>query len=53
MSTTSRVAFNTAIQFAGRIINTVISLFTIAALTRYLGVALFGQYTTIFAYVLT
>ncbi|MBI4030013.1 flippase [Candidatus Berkelbacteria bacterium] len=53
MSTTSRVAFNTAVLMAGRVLNTIISVFTIAALTRYLGVAIFGQYTTIFAYVLT
>ncbi|MBM2821196.1 MAG: polysaccharide biosynthesis protein [Candidatus Berkelbacteria bacterium] len=50
MSNTRRIAFNTIIQVIGKVITTVISLFLVAALTRYLGVSGYGQYTTIFAY---
>ena len=50
MSLTRGVAYNTTIQIVGKVITTIISLFIVAALTRYLGVAGFGQYTTIFAY---
>jgi len=51
MSFTRRVAYNTVIQIIGKIITTIISLFLVAALTRYLGVAGYGQYTTIFAFI--
>lgn len=51
MSYTRRVAFNTIIQIVGKVITTVISLFLVAALTRYLGVSGYGQYTTIFAFI--
>lgn len=51
MSLTRKVAFNTAVQFIGKIITTLLSLVLIAALTRYFGVTGFGQYTTIFAYI--
>jgi len=50
MSLTKKVAFNTIIQIIAKVITTITSLFLIAALTRYLGVSGFGQYTTIFAY---
>ena len=50
MSLTRKVAYNTIIQVAGKVVTTLISLFLVAALTRYLGVAGYGQYTTIFAY---
>lgn len=50
MSNTRRVAYNTIIQIVGKIITTVISLILVAALTRYLGVSGYGQYTTIFAF---
>jgi len=50
MSLTRKVAYNTIIQIVGKVITTVISLFLVAALTRYLGVAGYGEYTTIFAY---
>lgn len=50
MSLTRKVAFNTIVQMAGKAVTTVISLFLVIALTRYLGVAGYGQYTTIFAY---
>lgn len=51
MSLTRKVAYNTIIQVIGKVITTLISLVLVAALTRYLGVAGYGQYTTIFAYV--
>lgn len=50
MSLTRKVAYNTVIQIIGKGVTTIISLFLVAALTRYLGVAGYGQYTTIFAY---
>lgn len=46
MSLSKKVALNTIIQVAGKIVSTVIGLFTIAILTRYLGQAGFGEYTT-------
>ncbi len=49
MSYTRRVAYNTIVQIIGKILTTIISLFLVAALTRYLGVSGYGQYTTIFA----
>jgi len=51
MSYTRKVFYNTAIQIIGKVATTVISLFLVAALTRYLGVSGYGQYTTIFAYI--
>lgn len=50
MSLTRKVAHNTIVQIVGKVITTLISLFLVAALTRYLGVSSYGQYTTIFAY---
>ena len=50
MSYTRRVAYNTTVQVVGKVITTLISLILVAALTRYLGVAGYGQYTTIFAF---
>lgn len=51
MSLTRQVAYNTFTQTLGKAINTALALITIAALTRYLGVAGFGNYTTIWAFV--
>lgn len=51
MSLTRKVAFNTIFQIVGKVIVTAISLVTIGYLTRFLGVAGYGNYTTIFAYV--
>jgi O-antigen/teichoic acid export membrane protein len=51
MSLTRKIAFNTFIQLIGKVVTTAISLVIIGALTRYLGVNGFGEYTTIFAYV--
>lgn len=50
-SATQLVAANTAIQFVGKLVVMFLGLGTIALVTRYLGVAGFGQFTTIFAYV--
>ena len=50
MSLTRKVAYNTIVQIIGKVATTLISLILVAALARYLGVAGFGQYTTIFAY---
>lgn len=51
MSLARKVAGNTLIQIFGRVITTATALVVVAALTRYLGVSAFGDYTTIFAYV--
>lgn len=50
MSLTRKVAYNTTIQIIGKVITTLISLILVAALTRYLGVSGYGQYTIIFAF---
>ncbi len=47
---TSRVAYNTIVQFAGKAITSAIGVVTLGLLTRYLGVAGYGEYTTIFAF---
>ncbi|MBU1119298.1 flippase [Patescibacteria group bacterium] len=46
MSLTRRIAHNTGIQFAGKIIGTLIALVTISIMLRYLGKEGFGQYAT-------
>ncbi len=51
MSLKRKIAYNTVAQITGRAINTVISIVAIGILTRYLGVAGFGNYTTVFAFV--
>lgn len=51
MSLTRKVAYNTAAQIFGRAANTVLAIVTVGVLTRYLGVAGFGEYTTVFAFV--
>lgn len=51
MSLARRIAGNTLIQIIGRVITTATALVVVGALTRYLGVAGYGEYTTIFAYV--
>lgn len=51
MGLTRKVAYNTGALIFGRVLNTAISLVIVALLTRYLGVAGYGQYTTVFAFV--
>lgn len=46
-----RVAFNTIVQFIGRIGGAVIAIILTRMIANYLGVAGYGQYTTIFAYI--
>ncbi|MBN1326027.1 flippase [Candidatus Falkowbacteria bacterium] len=50
MSLTRKIAYNTIIQFIGKILGTLIGVLTIAIMTRYLGQIGFGQYSTIMAY---
>ncbi len=50
MSLTRTIAHNTAIQIVGRIFSTALGLVVIGMLTRYLGEAGYGRYTTIMVY---
>jgi len=47
MSLSARIAHNTLIQIAGKIVSTILGLFSLALITRYLGQNGFGEYTTI------
>jgi len=47
MSLAHQVAHNTLIQIIGKIISTILGLFALALITRYLGQVGFGEYTTI------
>ncbi len=51
MSLTQKVAYNTFIQIFGKIISTILGLLALAIMTRYLGAAGFGEYTTIFTFI--
>ena len=51
MSLTKKVAYNTAVQFAGKIISTIIGIVIVGLITRHLGKAGYGQYTTVLAFV--
>lgn len=46
MSLTRKIAHNTAIQFAGKILGTLLALLTVGLMLRYLGKVGFGQYST-------
>lgn len=48
---TQKIAYNTLIQIVGKIATTVLSLILVGALTRYLGVFGYGEYTTVFVYI--
>lgn len=50
MSLTKKIAYNTVIQIGGKLLGLILSIITVGILTRYLGVAGFGAYTTIIAY---
>jgi len=50
MSLSHKIAKNTIIQILGKILSTILALFSIALLTRYLGPKGFGQYTIIIAF---
>lgn len=45
-----RVAFNTIVQFSGRISGAITAIIATRLITDHLGVAGYGRYTTIFAY---
>jgi O-antigen/teichoic acid export membrane protein len=47
---TQKVFVNTSVQLAGKVITTLIGIVTFGLLTRFLGVAGYGEYTTVFAY---
>ncbi len=47
MSLPKRIAYNTLVQVAGKIASTILGLFALALITRYLGQDGYGQYTTI------
>jgi len=51
MTLSSKIAYNTIIQLVGKIISTVLGLISLAMMTRYLGQAGFGSYTTIITFV--
>jgi O-antigen/teichoic acid export membrane protein len=46
----TKVAYNTIIQVASKVITTVLGLFAVALMTRYLGTSGFGEYTTIITF---
>ena len=50
-STAHNVARNSLVQFAGKMIGSVLAIFTLAIILRYLGQIGFGEYTTIITYV--
>lgn len=50
MSLTKKVAHNTLTQIVGKIISTILGLFSIALITRYLGKTGFGEYTTVITF---
>lgn len=49
-SYTRKIALNTIVQIVGKILTTAIAVAMLAYLARYLGVAGYGDYTTIFAF---
>lgn len=50
MGLAKRIAHNTLIQTVGKLISTLLGLFSLALITRYLGKAGFGEYTTIYTF---
>lgn len=46
----AKIGFNTIIQIAGKAISILLGFITVALLTRYLGVAGYGNFTLVFAY---
>ena len=51
MNTSAKIAYNTAIQVAGKVLATFLSLAALMLMTRYLGPASFGEYTTAFTFI--
>ena len=50
MSTRRKIFYNTLAQSIGKVIAVALGLFSVALLTRYLGEAGFGQYSTVLAF---
>jgi len=50
MNLGKRVALNTVIQISGKAVSTILGLFAIALITRYLGTDGFGEYTTVITF---
>lgn len=50
MNLAKKVAYNTIIQGLSKLFSTVLTLFAVAMITRYLGQTGFGEYTTIFTW---
>lgn len=51
MNLSAKIAYNTVIQFLGKIISTILGLIALAMMAHYLGITGFGEYTTIINYV--
>ncbi len=51
MSLTARIARNTFVQIIGKVVSVVVAAVSIGLVTRYLGQAGYGQYTTALAFV--
>jgi O-antigen/teichoic acid export membrane protein len=51
MNNQSKVLYNTAIQVISKVVATALGLAAMAMMTRYLGTAGFGEYTTIVTYI--
>lgn len=50
MNVSTKVAYNTLIQIISKVLATLLGLFTVGIITRYLGDAGYGQYTTVITY---
>ncbi|MFZ4648698.1 MAG: flippase [Patescibacteria group bacterium] len=51
MNISAKIAYNTLIQVAGKILATILSLIALMFMTRYLGPTSFGEYTTAFTFI--
>ncbi|MCX6795575.1 MAG: oligosaccharide flippase family protein, partial [Candidatus Falkowbacteria bacterium] len=51
MNTSAKIAYNTFLQVAGKVLSTVLSLVALMLMTRYLGPTSFGEYTTAFTFI--
>ena len=47
MHIATKVAYNTIVQVASKVVTTILGLLAVAIMTRYLGPSGFGEYTTI------
>ncbi|MFA5131609.1 MAG: flippase [Patescibacteria group bacterium] len=50
MSLAKKIAHNTLVQVIGKIVSTILGLFSLALITRYLGQSGFGEYTTVMTF---